>query len=113
MFGGLATGVLGADRRGVGGRLAAALEAHHARRGPGDRVALGVGDGHHGVVEAGVDVRDAGRDVLAFAALDALGFACHFLALPTEILCCWRRRSEEHTSELQALMRISYDVFCL
>src|SRR3546814_1710033 len=24
-----------------------------------------------------------------------------------------RRRSEEHTSELQSLMRISYDVFCL
>src|SRR3546814_10755757 len=29
---------------------------------------------------------------------------------------CWRyqaQRSEEHTSELQSLMRISYDVFCL
>src|SRR3546814_7738923 len=25
----------------------------------------------------------------------------------------WLVRSEEHTSELQALMRISYDVFCL
>src|SRR3546814_9889316 len=25
----------------------------------------------------------------------------------------WRPRSEEHTSELQSLMRISYDVFCL
>src|SRR3546814_7051038 len=25
--------------------------------------------------------------------------------------CCWR--SEEHTSELQSLMRISYAVFCL
>src|SRR3546814_4334380 len=24
-----------------------------------------------------------------------------------------QRRSEEHTSELQSLMRISYDVFCL
>src|SRR3546814_1682992 len=24
-----------------------------------------------------------------------------------------RKRSEEHTSELQSLMRISYDVFCL
>src|SRR3546814_2789226 len=24
-----------------------------------------------------------------------------------------KRRSEEHTSELQSLMRISYDVFCL
>src|SRR3546814_6126679 len=26
---------------------------------------------------------------------------------------CWERRSEEHTSELQSLMRISYAVFCL
>src|SRR3546814_10913718 len=26
---------------------------------------------------------------------------------------CLRRRSEEHTSELQSLMRISYAVFCL
>src|SRR3546814_5367403 len=25
----------------------------------------------------------------------------------------WPSRSEEHTSELQSLMRISYDVFCL
>src|SRR3546814_5802191 len=25
----------------------------------------------------------------------------------------WERRSEEHTSELQSLMRISYVVFCL
>src|SRR3546814_8846072 len=25
----------------------------------------------------------------------------------------WVARSEEHTSELQSLMRISYDVFCL
>src|SRR3546814_1692423 len=26
---------------------------------------------------------------------------------------CWKYRSEEHTSELQSLMRISYAVFCL
>src|SRR3546814_1345484 len=31
----------------------------------------------------------------------------------TCIRCCGRRRSEEHTSELQSLMRISYAVFCL
>src|SRR3546814_8179369 len=30
------------------------------------------------------------------------------LEVPTQF-----RRSEEHTSELQSLMRISYDVFCL
>src|SRR3546814_7443504 len=28
-------------------------------------------------------------------------------------LLCLAERSEEHTSELQSLMRISYDVFCL
>src|SRR3546814_8217969 len=34
----------------------------------------------------------------------------HALALEAELLV---RRSEEHTSELQSLMRISYAVFCL
>src|SRR3546814_5701053 len=29
------------------------------------------------------------------------------------VLGFWGRRSEEHTSELQSLMRISYAVFCL
>src|SRR3546814_5132413 len=28
-------------------------------------------------------------------------------------ICCVAQRSEEHTSELQSLMRISYAVFCL
>src|SRR3546814_10591848 len=32
---------------------------------------------------------------------------------PTILLCVNRQRSEEHTSELQSLMRISYAVFCL
>src|SRR3546814_8717589 len=41
------------------------------------------------------------------------------IAAPTFIGCCRRRfsagstRSDEHTSELQSLMRISYAVFCL
>src|SRR3546814_5035801 len=30
-----------------------------------------------------------------------------------QMLCPNKRRSEEHTSELQSLMRISYAVFCL
>src|SRR3546814_9805702 len=35
---------------------------------------------------------------------------CHARRVPAN----WRvRRSEEHTSELQSLMRISYAVFCL
>src|SRR3546814_5033373 len=41
--------------------------------------------------------------------------------VPSRVICHWRpprsaerlARSEEHTSELQSLMRISYDVFCL
>src|SRR3546814_4375534 len=36
---------------------------------------------------------------------------------PTQAACIgtrrWHRRSEEHTSELQSLMRCSYAVFCL
>src|SRR3546814_7881870 len=35
----------------------------------------------------------------------------HFLATPVGTV--WFARSEEHTSELQSLMRISYAVFCL
>src|SRR3546814_1249084 len=33
--------------------------------------------------------------------------------LADEIACLSQMRSEEHTSELQSLMRISYAVFCL
>src|SRR3546814_9226765 len=36
---------------------------------------------------------------------------CHSLDLFA--YCCSTQRSEEHTSELQSLMRISYAVFCL
>src|SRR3546814_2046866 len=41
---------------------------------------------------------------------------CHFtFEFHAESPCCarTRSRSEEHTSELQSLMRISYAVFCL
>src|SRR3546814_8108939 len=38
----------------------------------------------------------------------------HFIEAPTPLYTWWSyRRSEEHTSELQSLMRISYAVFCL
>src|SRR3546814_4173736 len=47
-----------------------------------------------------------------------LSTVCHELALPAWCVFIGRRadtlsRSEEHTSELQSLMRISYAVFCL
>src|SRR3546814_1391643 len=36
-----------------------------------------------------------------------------FLGVTMVIYVAWSLRSEEHTSELQSLMRISYAVFCL
>src|SRR3546814_4514770 len=67
-----------------------------ARFGADDAVEFGFG-GHRdrGVDEAGVDL---------LTALDALVEIAQHIA---------RQRSEEHTSELQSLMRISYAVFCL
>src|SRR3546814_5947985 len=35
------------------------------------------------------------------------------MALDKALTECFKDRSEEHTSELQSLMRLSYDVFCL
>src|SRR3546814_3727090 len=53
-----------------------------------------------------------GAGVEAVAAADAqiLGMQHHAFVGPVEAV---NRRSEEHTSELQSLMRISYAVFCL
>src|SRR3546814_8986192 len=36
-----------------------------------------------------------------------------FVCASTNSFDAWASRSEEHTSELQSLMRISYAVFCL
>src|SRR3546814_2545315 len=45
----------------------------------------------------------------------AIARECHVAALVREVdgNAAVARRSEEHTSELQSLMRISYAVFCL
>src|SRR3546814_3060472 len=37
----------------------------------------------------------------------------HFAPVEELPIVYWQRRSEEHTSEPQSLMRISYAVFCL
>src|SRR3546814_3317362 len=41
------------------------------------------------------------------------GIIYRALGFPTEMFTVLFARSEEHTSELQSLMRISYAVFCL
>src|SRR3546814_8586804 len=45
----------------------------------------------------------------------ALRFLLFYLLfwIAARLLAHWQPRSEEHTSELQSLMRISYAVFCL
>src|SRR3546814_7561416 len=60
----------------------------------------------HYEAELVVAIAKGGRSVKAEAALD------HVYGYATG-LDMTRRRSEEHTSELQSLMRISYAVFCL
>src|SRR5262252_9153313 len=70
-------GVFSSDLRGIGRRFARALETHGPGRRPGNRIALRIGDGDHGIVERGRDMRDARRDVLAFAPTDACGFLTH------------------------------------
>src|SRR3546814_9733723 len=50
-----------------------------------------------------------------FAPIDQTGWAtaCSGVARRIVSMSASRNRSEEHTSELQSLMRISYAVFCL
>src|SRR3954452_13765290 len=69
----LAGGSVSGDLRGERRRLARALEAGAAGGLPRDDVALAVGERDDRVVEAGLDVRLADRNVLANLAAAALG----------------------------------------
>src|SRR3546814_10388371 len=66
------------------------------------------GHGRAGVLRQQHAVLDAGRRSARAVAAAAQGGACR-----RSRLCAADQRSEEHTSELQSLMRISYAVFCL
>src|SRR6266516_8049586 len=78
MFHRLLGGVLGRNLSRERRRFARALEPFRSRRGPGDRIALSIGDRDHRVVERRIHVRDARGDVLAFAPTDAgSGFLTH------------------------------------
>src|SRR3546814_2189191 len=66
--------------------------------------------------ETGEHLRSARRAVSAVRAVDVARFlAGADLEILVAIFAAHRdaQRSEEHTSELQSLMRISYAVFCL
>src|SRR3546814_3255097 len=95
-------------------RAAAAVEEHdaHARR-PCQRGQLHLGElqrparGHQAAVLGAVGVAEHHRlPVAAGAQVGAIDGV-------VEQRAHHRRRSEEHTSELPYLMRISYDDFCL
>src|SRR3546814_9295146 len=65
---------------------------------------------------AGLDpIGAAAFDDLIRSLRDTLGLTVFLIThdLDTLYAICDRVRSEEHTSELQSLMRISYAVFCL
>src|SRR3546814_3738128 len=55
---------------------------------------------------AGFTLDEPMSDIIFSGMLQGFGIGTTFVPLSTV-------RSEEHTSELQSLMRISYDVFCL
>src|SRR5262249_4526356 len=80
-------GVFGSNLRGVGRRLTRALETHGPSRRPGNRVALRIGDGDHGVVERRGDMRDARGDVFSFAPTDAGSFLTHSLSFRARASC--------------------------
>src|SRR3546814_4150862 len=66
-----------------------------------------LGPDRHAPVDAGrIALQPSGRRRLQ----DGLG---HVPVLSPRVVARPRPRSEEHTSELQSLMRISYAVFCL
>src|SRR3546814_3940605 len=54
--------------------------------------------------------RNGAHHILILDEQDGAGAPLALLRLGRRL---WRGRSEEHTSELQSLMRISYAVFCL
>src|SRR3546814_3410009 len=63
-----------------------------------------------GVVTAGMSIYDTMQFIKPDVSTICIGQAASMGAL---LLAAGAKRSEEHTSELQSLMRISYAVFCL
>src|SRR3546814_4498872 len=75
-----------------------------AQRGRIGHVERGKRIGEHAAVDDLAAVRQA---------VDTAGHRPRFTRAPRRTTAVRHHRSEEHTSELQSLMRISYAVFCL
>src|SRR3546814_7384942 len=100
----------GAAPRGEAGRILRQERTHPAlHREPGFVVR-----GSSGAVFGTPQFRPDGRAVARRTGMPAgRAGALFHLATRDRILIAAATRSEEHTSELQSLMRISYAVFCL
>src|SRR3546814_10676923 len=98
-------------RKGDAAQPIVGIEAAARNRGVSDSAWMlaGKSSGGGGGDDMAVQVeRDAADRVMGFGIFGGQPIACDHLARVAEI-----DRSEEHTSELQSLMRISYAVFCL
>src|SRR3546814_7299639 len=101
-----------------GDRAAPAIAGHRGRAGAGDEAERGRHVGECRVPGDLASNLTALRDVvLVVAELDARRHAVEHGRSDGEVAVLGKAvgdtRSEEHTSELQSLMRISYAVFCL
>src|SRR3546814_2087330 len=114
----------GLAARGSAGAAGFAAERQHALDQPVDISAAGaeIDDAHAqavAAVERGRRQRDfsGGHQLCLYAGVDAIDrFRAGAVGPVAEAADAQPRRklrSEEHTSELQSLMRISYAVFCL
>src|SRR3546814_8763124 len=88
--------------RGFGGR-------HHSGNGGGIRIS----ESCDRILPPAPVHRPAGSTGLAEREIDPLRAQQRMLAVLERQYTVMAQRSEEHTSELQSLMRISYAVFCL
>src|SRR3546814_4191908 len=83
------------------------------RADAGRIVAVGPGAGGHDPLRAGGDARDVSRPHHRHAWQSDRPAGRRSPTGPEHAPAGGVQRSEEHTSELQSLMRISYAVFCL
>src|SRR3546814_4406777 len=93
------------------------LGRRESLRRDGDERVLGAEFGEHFVERRAIDVRHH-RDVIAIAVTtervdEQVGAERRAADTDMQQMADFAERSEEHTSELQSLMRISYAVFCL
>src|SRR3546814_5942400 len=90
--------------------VAAHADVRLRSRTPGALAATGAGDGRLPAVHAGLRRADAEGHARCLRDLRGQARRARGAGAPDPV---GARRSEEHTSELQSLMRISYAVFCL